>query len=215
MRQLQSVGAAVSVRTPARAPEVRADVGTAASAAMVSGVLVGTAAAAVGLAAGLALGVEPGALAAGLGLGWVVVASGTAAVDWFLQRGRLQESLWVHEVREAGAARPDPAPAREGGWLAVNAGEARASAVVDEVEAGRRARVEGLVGFVRRCAELGTSEAAHGVTPATREGFCANRDVLIEIGAARWRGVSARAGWELAVSPAEAVGLVKRHVVAK
>ena len=223
MRKVQAVAPVVRQpvqETPIRAPQLRSDVMTPVASALVSGLLVGTTAS-LSVVAGVVLCGGPiVAWLPGIGVGWALTTCGVATVDWFTQRTRVQATVWALERSlgrdlDGDGVQGKPAPAPKAGWMAVNAPAARASVEDQQAEAERRTRLAALLAFVRRCVEIGTSEGAHGLTPTTRPEFVEMRDLLVEIGVARWKGKLPQAGWELAVSPAQAVSMVKKHVVAK
>jgi len=145
-----------------------------------------------------------------------IAICGGLAFLWRLSE--IGQTLWHTEsmaVLNTQPAEPARAPAAPG-LLMLNAPAARAD-VADQVGQAERAQeVNDLVDFVRRCATIGTGESALGIKPSGRSKYLEAREILLELGAARWRDPgNKRLGWELAITPAAAVVLVKRHVAAK
>lgn len=151
----------------------------------------------------------------------LIVGAAVLLLAWLWRMGAADQLLWLIE-RQTGrdldddrqVGRPESTPAP--GLLAVNPAAAQNTAATLQRDAAQRERLAALLAFVRRCAVVGTGESALRILPRDRGAYLEMRDTLMTIGAARWRDPERRArGWELAVSPADAVTLVKRHVLAK
>jgi hypothetical protein len=196
----------VELQQPARVPSIEADFSVPALQGILTGVVVGTAAAAViSLLWHTSLWpVWPAAVAIVAGGGWLWRMAATS--DTLFRT----ESLTVDQAPAAPPAQAQP------GLLMLNTPAARRD-VADQVGQAERAQeVAGLVDFVRRCACVGCGESALGIKPSGRPKYLEAREILLELGAARWRDPdNKRLGWELAITPAAAVVLVKRHVAAK
>jgi hypothetical protein len=96
-----------------------------------------------------------------------------------------------------------------------NPGAAReASAKIARGHAGAIRTAE-LLGFVTRCAAVGTSEGRQGIgtSPQARAHYAALRDALIMLGIGAWRDEKRRkAGWLLTMTPEQAAPIIARHV---
>lgn len=76
-----------------------------------------------------------------------------------------------------------------------------------------RSRQAELLAFVARCATLGESEQAQGISAGQRELYCDQRDTLINLGLAAWKVPgNARLGWKLRVTPEQAQTIIAQHI---
>lgn len=195
----------VELQQPARVPSIEADWSVPFLQAVTTGVVGGSAVAAV---VGLLWHV-------GLWLVWPASIAIMAGAGWIWRMAATSETLFRTE-QVVIEAQPEPPKQAQPGLLMLNAPAARAD-VADQVGQAERAQeVNDLVDFVRHCATIGTSESALGIRPSGRAAYIERRNVLLELGAARWRDPgNKRLGWELAITPAAAVVLVRRHVMSK
>jgi len=188
--------------TPARAPDVKADFVTPALQSLFSGGIGGLAGALIAWRA------EQDVLL------WAAIGFvGVLAAAWAFSLGLVRDLLWT--VERVGRLDLDGDGERgRPGLLVVNAPAAQADVAKTQRAAERQQRLAELIAFVRRCATVGCSESAQGITPARRAVYLDHRDTLLRLGVARWKNAERpRLGWELAVSPAEAIVVIKRHVL--
>ena len=190
------------VDQPHRPPTIESDILVPAAEAAISGLILGCAATA--LATWLAhlpwWPTLPAAIAILTGIAWIAA----------LREER--QTLWHTE--EIQLLQPQtPTPPAPSVPLLANPNDSHAAVRQIQDHHAQDANRTHLIQFVRNCATVGTSESAQGVKPAQRAQYVADRDALLALGLARWRQSNRRTGWELAVPPADAVVILRRHVL--
>lgn len=167
----------------------------------------------------LAGAIVSGLLALGLGWSWRVVAITTAAVlalAWLWRLHLVDGLLWSVETLLQHDVDRDGTVGRPHMPVVVNPATARSVAADVAVASATESRKRDLMAFVHRCAALGCSERAHGVsaTGPERSRYLELRDTLFSLGLAAWRNPDKpRAGWYLTTAEAEAQKIILEHVV--
>lgn len=167
-----------------------------------------------------AFGVMAGLLAWAFTWSWrvpVVVLALAVAIAWLWRLRLLDALLWEVETITQRDVNQDGRIGRPAaGYTVANPHVARQTAARSQRESAAERQRAALVAFTHRCYLSGTSEAAHGVkaTGPDREAYVKARDALLSLGIAAWRNAERpRAGWQLAVTEAEAMALLSEHVL--
>lgn len=167
-------------------------------------------------------GASAGLLAWAFGWSWrvpVVVLALALTLGWLWRLRLMDGLLWEIETitgrdvnRDGQVGKPTFAP------VIVNAHDARQEAARAQRANANQSELDELLRFVARCANVGCSEAAQGIgtSPSARAEFARKRDTLIALGVARWKDANRRrCGWELCVSPAQTVAILRQHIIGR
>lgn len=144
-----------------------------------------------------------------------VTLSVVLAVAWLWRLGVVDSLLSVVERITQELDGPEEEAEPEAHTMTVNAGQARAEAGRIAGERASTVKTAELLGFVSRCATLGTSEGAQGVKPnqTERARYAELRDMLISLGIGQWKDENRkRLGWSLVLTPTEAAPIIAQHV---
>lgn len=99
-------------------------------------------------------------------------------------------------------------------FAVVNPAQARAEVAQETRQATESAARATLLRFVDTCFVMGTSESAQGIAAGDRADYVRSRDVLLSLGAAKWKNPRRpKAGWVMAVSRERARQIVTKHVL--
>ena len=191
----------VEIQQPSRAPTIESDFSVPALQALVTGVIGGSAVtSAICLLWHTALfPCWPATMALAAGAGWI----------W-----RMAESAnTLYRTEQMLVDAPAPVPFTPSIPLLGRPDEAVNATIAIRDDVRRLANQERLIDFVRRCKTVGTSESAQGIRPNDRAQYLADRDTLMRLGLATWRGPNHLAGWELTVAPAQAFVVIRKHVL--
>lgn len=166
----------------------------------------------------LAAGACAGLLAWALSWSWrapVIVLALSLILAW-AWRLRLADRLlwqverWTDQDLNGDGATGEPAHS----FAIANPAQARAAVAQETRQAAQSAEQAALLRFVDTCFIRGTSESAQGIAAGDRTDYVRRRDVLLSLGAAKWKNPARpKAGWVMAVSHERARQLIARHVL--
>lgn len=197
----------VETMTPARAPDLRSDVGVPIGQSLFSAFVAALVAAVIAWRLG------------GDIIMWAIVgAVGGLAVSWLAALGLARQLVWRIERfigedldGDGNEGKPDDA----GHLMAVQADAARQSVATETRQRTADARLLWLISFVARCYTVGTSESAQGIKPGERAKYLEARDLLFRLGLAEWRDEqNKRLGWAMTTNQAMTVKTLREHVTA-
>jgi hypothetical protein len=197
---------ALAISTPNRSPTFEGDVLVPALQATITGLLLGTAAAALAYVSLQIVFLDA----------WVVTTPVALALAWLWRLSIATGTLWRLEQYAGVDLDGDGIQGRpESSHLAVqNPAEARDQVARQTRERARSTHLAELVRFVNRCYQIGTSEAAHNIAPSDRGKYIAARDLLLNLGLARWKVEGKpRAGWELTTDHDQTLAILRQHVM--
>lgn len=202
-----STPAMIETSSPARTPEIAADVAVPILQAVFSGV--------VGGLVGLVIAWRSGGDLALWAVGGFVAA---LAVAWLIALGLVRNLLWhVERITAADldgdgrAGQPEP----ETHVMVENPQAARAT--VAKLEASKRTAeaVRDYLDFWQRCHLVGTASRAHGAKPGTlgMAAYEAKRDKLMKLGLAAWKNdANHNAGWSVTTDLAMGAQIITAHL---
>jgi len=193
----------VETMTPARSPDLRADVGVPIGQSLFSAFVAALVAAVIAWRLG------------GDIIMWAIVgAVGGLAVSWLAALGLARQLVWRIERFIGDDAGDDDAPDdAETHLMAVQADAARQSVATETRQRTADARLLWLIAFVARCYTVGTSESAQGIKPGERARYLEARDLLLRLGLAEWRDEhNKRLGWAMTTNQAMTVKTLREHV---
>ena len=193
----------VETMTPARSPDLRADVGVPIGQSLFSAFVAALVAAVIAWRLG------------GDIIMWAIVgAVGGLAVSWLAALGLARQLVWrIERFMGDDADEEDSADVDPAHLMAVQPDQARQSVAIETRQRSADDRLLWLISFVARCYTVGTSESAQGIKPGDRARYLEARDLLFRLGLAEWRSeTNKRLGWDMTTNQAHCVKTLREHV---
>jgi hypothetical protein len=141
-------------------------------------------------------------------------AAATLIGMWVWRILRSDRLMWRREKITGRDINGDGSVGRPDAPTLLNPQQSRRTVEQNALE-DNRTDVPRMLAFAAACQAYGTSEAAQGIRPNTRErdNYVECRDALLQLGLARWKNENNHAaGWELVLGPEETAVLIRKHV---